>query len=51
MIDTRSNISYAVTQLARQSANLSKEHLEKALYICLYLLGTANYSLVYDGDS
>jgi hypothetical protein len=34
MIGTWPDILYAVTQLARQSANLSKEHLEKALYIC-----------------
>ena len=51
MIGTRPDISYAVTQLAQQSTNPSKEHLEKALYICQYLLGTANYSLVYDGES
>jgi hypothetical protein len=51
MIGTWPNISYAVTQLAQQSANPSKEYLEKALCICCYLLGTADYSLVYDGDS
>jgi hypothetical protein len=51
MIGTRPDISYAVTQLARQSANPSKEHLEKTLYICRYLLGTADDSLVYDSNS
>jgi len=51
MIGTRPDIAYAVTQLARQSANPSPEHFEKALYICRYLLGTSDYSLVYDGDS
>ena len=51
MIGTWPDISYTVTQLAWQSANPSKEHLEKALYICQYLLGTANYLLVYDSDS
>jgi hypothetical protein len=51
MIGTWPDISYAVTQLAQQSANPSKEYLEKALCICCYLLGTADYSLVYDGDS
>jgi hypothetical protein len=31
-------------------ANPSKEHYDKALYICHYLVGTANYSLVYGKD-
>ena len=51
MIGTRPDISYAVTQLARMSANPSEEHLNKALYICRYLLGTRDYSLVYNGKS
>ena len=32
MIGTQPDISYTVTQLAQQSANPSKQHLEKALY-------------------
>ena len=51
MIGTCPDISYVMTQLACQSANPSKEHLKKALYICWYLLGTSDYSLIYDGDS
>ena len=51
MIGTRPDLSYTVTQLAQQSANPSKEHLKKALYICRYLLGTADYLLVYDGET
>ena len=45
------DISYMMTQLACQSTNPSKEHLEKALYMCWYLLSTSDYSLLYDGDS
>ena len=51
MIGTRPDISYVVTQPAYQSTNPSKDHLEKALYICLYLLGTSYYSLIYNSES
>ena len=51
MLGTRPDIAYAVTKLAQQAANPSKEHLNKALYICKYLRGTMNYSLVLDGKS
>ena len=40
-----------MTKLAQFAANPSKEHLDKALYICRYLLGTRSYALVYDGAS
>ena len=33
------------------SANPTQEHLDKALYICCYLISTRNYSLVFDGNS
>ena len=49
MLGTRPDIAYAVTKLSRFSANPKKEHLDKALYICRYLVGTPNYSLVYKG--
>lgn len=49
MLGTRPDISYAVTKLARYSANPSIDHLTKALYICRYLAGTRNYALIYDG--
>jgi hypothetical protein len=51
MLGTRPNISFAVTKLAQYSANPSKDHLDKALYICRYLVGTQNYRLTYDGAS
>jgi hypothetical protein len=31
------------------AANPSEDHLNRALYICRYLLGTADYALVYNG--
>ena len=45
MIGTHPDISYVVTQLAHQFANPSKEYLEKALYICWYLLSISDHSL------
>jgi len=35
--------------LSQFASNSTKEHLEKALYICHNLLGTPNYALVYNG--
>jgi len=51
MLRTRPDIAYAVTQMARQSANPTQEHLEKALHICQYLISTRDYLLVYDGTT
>ena len=51
MLGTRPDICYAVTKLAQFAANPSKEHLDKALYICRYLIGTKSYALVYSGKS
>src|SRR5882672_3979875 len=51
MLETRPNISYAVIKLSQFSANPSKEHLDRALYICRYLLSTPNYDLVFNGSS
>ena len=33
------------------SANPTQEHLDKALYICHYLISTCDYSLIFDGSS
>ena len=51
MLGTRPDIAFAVTKLAQHAANPSKEHLDKALYICRYLAGTASYRLTYDGST
>ena len=51
MLGSRPDIAFAVTKLAQYAANPSKEHLDKALYICHYLVGTSKYQLTYDGNS
>ncbi len=37
--------------MAQFAANPSEDHLQRALYICCYLLGTSNYTLIFDGKS
>jgi hypothetical protein len=51
MLGTRPNIAFAVTKLAQQSANPTKNHLSKAKHILAYLNSTRNYTLDYDGKS
>ena len=51
MLGTRPDIAFAVTKLAQFAANPTKDHLDKVLYICRYLVGTQNYRLTYDGSS
>ena len=51
MIGTRPDIAYAVIKLSQFSANPTESHLRHALNICHYLVGTQDYSLVYNGDS
>ena len=51
MLGTCPDVAYAVAALSQHAANPLEEHLDKALYICQYLLGTCNYSLVFDGTS
>jgi len=47
MLGTRPDIAFTITQLAQHTANPSLDHYNWALYICCYLVGTQNYSLVY----
>ena len=49
MLGTHPDIAFAVTKLSQFTVNPLQEHLDKALYICHYLAGTQDYSLVYDG--
>ena len=49
MLGTRPDIAFAVTKLSQYAANPSQDHLNRALYICRYLAGTADYALVYNG--
>ena len=51
MLGTQPDIAYTVMKLSQFAVNPLREHLDKALYICHYLTGTANYALVYDGPS
>ena len=51
MLGTRPDIAFAVTKLSQHAANPSEDHLSRVLYICHYLLGTLDYTLVYDGPS
>jgi hypothetical protein len=51
MLGTRTDITFAVTQMAKFAANPSKDHLNRALYICRYLVGTQSYRLSYDGGA
>ena len=51
ILETHLDIAFVVTQLIWHTANPSKDHLAKALYICQYLAGTQNYALVYKEDS
>jgi hypothetical protein len=50
MLGTRPDIGYAVIKLSQMSANPTKEHLKRAVYIIQYLLSTRRYKLVYDGS-
>jgi hypothetical protein len=49
MLGTRPDIAFVVIKMSQFSANPSQEHLDKAMYIMRYLVGTQDYSIVYDG--
>ena len=51
MLGTRPDIAFAVTKMAQFAANPSKDHLNRVLYICRYLVGTQSYRLMYDGGA
>ena len=51
MLGTRPDITFAVTKLAQYAARPTKEHLQKALNICCYLVGTKNYCITYNSFS
>ena len=50
MLETRPDIAFAITQLAQHIANLFLDHFNQALYVCCYLVGTQDYSLIYKGE-
>ena len=50
MIGTQPDIASAVMALSKYSANPTKEHISKALYICHYVLGTPDAVLCFNGN-
>jgi hypothetical protein len=51
MLGTRPDITFAVTKMAQFAANPTEDHLNRALYICCYLVGTQSYRLTYHGGA
>jgi len=51
MLGTCPNIAFAVIKLSQFSANSSKKHYKWAKYICHYLAGTKDYTMVFDGNT
>ncbi|VDC05887.1 unnamed protein product [Peniophora sp. CBMAI 1063] len=51
MLGTHPDIAFAVMKLSQQAVNPCDEHLDKALHVCHYLVGTKDYCLVFDGIS
>src|SRR4029077_19579044 len=51
MLGPRHDSTYAVIKLSQCSANPLKDHFERAKYICRYLVGTKDYSMIFDGAS
>ena len=49
MLGMRPDVAYVVIKLSQFSANPSQIHLDKALYIMRYLVGTQDYKIVYNG--
>ena len=50
MLETRSNIVYAVSLISRYSANPTQTHWNTVIRIFRYLRGTIHYELVYKGS-
>jgi len=50
MLGTHPDIAFMVIKMSQLSANPSQDHLDKAMYIMHYLVGTQNYHMVYDGN-
>jgi len=51
MLGTYSDLAFSVIKLSQFSANPSKEHFEQAKYICCYLAGTKDYTMVFDSNT
>jgi hypothetical protein len=51
MLGTRPDIAQAVIKMSQFSSNPTEDHLQKALYIVCYLIGTKSLCIKYDGTS
>jgi hypothetical protein len=51
ILGTHPDISFTVTKMLQFASNFSQEHLNQALYICHYLVGTTDYTLTYGKDN
>jgi len=49
MLGMHLDIAFAVIKMSQFSANPSQDHLDKAMYIMRYLIGTQDYHILYDG--
>jgi len=49
MLGTCPDTAFVVIKMLQFSANPSQDHLDKAMYIMRYLIGTQDYHMVYDG--
>jgi len=49
MLGMHLDIAFAVIKMLQFLANPSQDHLDKAMYIMHYLIGTQDYHVVYDG--
>jgi len=50
MLGTCLDIMFMVIKMSQFLANPSQDHLNKAMYIMHYLMGTQSYHVVYDGN-
>ena len=50
MLETRSDIAYAVSLVSRYSVNPIQTHWNAVIRIFRYLRGTVHYELVYKGS-
>jgi hypothetical protein len=51
VLRTRPDIAQAVIKMSQFSSNPTEDHLQKALYIVCYLIGTKSLCIKYDGAS
>jgi len=49
MLGMHLDIAFVVIKMSQFLANPSQDHLNKAMYIMRYLVGTQDYHMVYDG--